>query len=227
MSRVTRIGLLAAMTVVPLTLAAQSGEVRIGGMLLSSRQNVVSGAGLDQASGSISGAEFLVRNEGVGLYGRYLTGKVGELSALGPDGRFRMLDGRLMIGPPVFNLEGGVALRARSGSLAEPRDLLFRAGARSTIWLGPSGFSLTVAASALARSERPENSPNKKLRIVGWEATTAVFYQLPRLPIYAMLGYRYERLRASEEAAAPGREELSAIVLGAGLRHLSFRRATR
>jgi hypothetical protein len=101
---------------------AQTTEQRIGVMLLASRQNVLGTAGLDHSSGTITGAEFLVRNEGAGLYGRYLTGEVGTLSARGPDGHLRMADMRILLGPPVFNIEGGYTIRTRASSLAKPRD---------------------------------------------------------------------------------------------------------
>ena len=202
---------------------SQAFEARIGAMLLASRQNVLGTAGLDHSSGSIAGAEFLVRNDAVGLYGRYLTGEVGNLSARGTDGRLRMADVRVMFGAPIFSVEAGYTLRTRSGSLAKPRDNLIRGGVRSGVWLGPSGFSLSLSASALARADH--NGDSKKVAIVGWEGLSALMYQAPKgMPFYLMLGYRYERLRTEEANPPIQREELSSIVVGAGFRHLGFRK---
>jgi hypothetical protein len=221
----TRFGPLVALTclTVPVNAMAQPSEVYVGALALASRQNVVGPAGLIHSSGTLTGAELMARASGIGLYARYLTGSIGENSFRGPSGSLRMGEARLMIGAPIFSVEGGVALRSRSSTLAEPRDELVRAGARSSIWLGPSGLSLSFAASALGRGDKEGGST--KWGLVGWEAVTAVMYQAPRgLPLYATLGYRYERIRTESGAPPVQREEISAIIIGGGFRYLFWRR---
>lgn len=217
---------LIAMVVVAATPAfafGQASEFRLGVIAMSTRQNVLGSSGLIHNSGTLTGVEFLVRGSGPGLYGRYLTGRVGDNSFRGPDGALRMAEARLMIGGGSFSLEGGVVLRARASSLAKPRDTMVRLGARSSIWLGPSGFSLSFAGGALGRADEAQGG--KKWGLVGWEAMTAILYQAPRnLPVYGMLGYRYERLRSEANAVPVQREELSSIVLGMGVRHVGFGR---
>jgi hypothetical protein len=192
-------------------------------MALSSRQNVVGPNGLIHNSGTLTGAEVLARTSGLGLYARYLTGSIGENSFRGPNGGLRMAEARVMIGAPVFSVEGGFALRARSTSLGKPRDELARVGARSSIWLGPSGLSLSLAGSALGRGDK--EGDHTKWGVVGWEAVTAILYQAPRgLPFYATLGYRYERIRSEAGTPPIQREELSSIVFGIGIRHVKWRK---
>jgi len=213
------IGVLLAVT--PGLAFGQSTEFRFGVIALSTRQNVLGSSGLIHNSGTLTGAEFLVRGSGPGLYGRYLTGGVGENSFRGPSGALRMAEARVMIGSGPFSVEGGVVLRARASSLAKPRDAMIRLGARSSIWLGPSGFSLSLSGGALGRADEAQGG--KKWGLVGWEATTALFYQAPRkLPFYGMLGYRYERIRSEASAPPVSREELSAIVFGVGVRHVGL-----
>lgn len=201
----------------------QPSEQRFGVMALSARQNVVGPSGFSHSSGTLTGAELLVRGDGPGLYVRYLTGTIGESSFRGPSGALRMVDARVMVGTAAFSGEFGFALRARAGSFAKPRDELVRVGARSSIWLGPSGLSLSLSGAALGRGDTVERS--RKWGLVGWEAMSALIYQAPRnLPLYAMLGYRYERIRTESNIPPVGHEELSSIVIGVGVRHVGFRK---
>ncbi len=213
------------------TLGQAQSEVRFGGMMISTRQNVLSSGPIVQASASLTGAEFLAQNQSMGFYARYLTGAIGSVSARSQSGELRMAEGRLMIGAQIFSVEAGFALRARSASLGEPRDKLIRGGARSSIPLGPSGFSVSLSVGAYARSDSvptggTSGSNDKKFGLVGWEAVTAVIYQAPRrLPFYVMLGYRYERLRSEDKYIPIRREELSGIQLGIGIRHVTGKKA--
>lgn len=230
MSALTRSLFLLGCALCPTPGQAQS-EVRIGGMMISTRQNVLGGGPIVQASSSLTGAEFLARNDALGVYARYLTGAIGNVSARSQSGELRMAEAHAILGAPIFSIEGGLALRARSASLGELRDKLLRGGVRSAIPLGPSGLTVTLSVGAYARSDSiptGTGGTNKKLGLVGWEAVSAVIYQAPRrFPFYVILGYRYERVRSEEKYPPIRREELSGIQLGFGLRHVTGKKASK
>jgi len=100
------------------------------------------------AIGSVRRRKILTRGGGRAGDVLYLTGTIGESSFRGPSGALRMVDARVMVGTAAFSGEFGFALRARAGSFAKPRDELVRVGARSSIWLGPSGLSLSLSGAA-------------------------------------------------------------------------------
>jgi hypothetical protein len=208
----------------PATASAQYLETRVGALVIPTRQNLLNAQGLSHNTGTVSGGEFLLRNDAFGLYGKYLTGTVGTASARSDDGRLRLADLRVMIGAPIFSVEGGYGRRARSGSISDGADNLVRFGARSSVDLGPSGLSLSLSANAVGRSDSvPATSgasTSKKFGVVGWEAATAVLYQHHRAPVYIMLGYRYERIRSEKEYAPIRREELGGVQIGIGVRYL-------
>jgi hypothetical protein len=206
---------------------AQASEARFGLIALSNRQNVLGTQGLAQSSASITGIEFLARGDAAGIYGRYLTGTLGNQSFRGADGRLRMGELRFMLGPPLFSVEGGYVLRARAGSLSDNRDKLVRLGIRSSTVFGPTGLSLSLTVGAYVRSDSVLNTttsgttPDKKFGLVGLEASTGVFYQFPRgIPLFVGLGYRYERIRSEQEYIPVTREELSGVLLTAGVRYM-------
>lgn len=233
--RVSRVLLLAAFADAA-ALTAQDNEVRLGLFTTSARRNVLADGVVGKGGGSPKGAEFFLRSTGGGLYLRYLTAEFDARGGVGGAGPLRQADARVLLGPQVFNVEAGYSRRARSSQLKESGDStgedLIRLGGRSTVALGPSGFSIVLAAAAYARSDKKAQADDffTSLRVVGWDAETGVLYQAPRrLPFFALLGYRYERLRGPEvsdlDPNSPGfvvrrREELSGIVLSAGIRHL-------
>jgi hypothetical protein len=200
---------------------AQGSEARVGVGVLSTRQNVFAGQTLSQGSASLTAADFLVRGDLAGLYGRYITGTVGTHSFRGIDGRLRMAELRFMVGPPIFSVEAGLARRARAGSLANTPDKLVRFGVRSSALLGNSGFTVSAGAGAYGRSDSTPSVTKKQFGLVGWEAVTGVFYQIPHgIPLYVSLGYRYERIRSEKDFPSFAKEELSSVQLGAGFRYM-------
>jgi hypothetical protein len=206
--------------------AGAQSEVRLGGQVISARQNLLRPQGILQGTGSLTGIELLAGGSGAGIYARYLTGSVGSASIAGTTGDLRAAEGRLWVGSLVFSIEGGYLFRARAPGLSGPRDNILLGGARSMIALGPSGLSVGLTVTTYVRmdsveSDDPQN-PERKLDLVGWEATTGVFYQAPRgIPLYASLGYRYERLRTPSGTPPVHREELSGLVLSGGFRKVT------
>lgn len=228
MTRAAR-GILVGVTVlaVPCSAASQSTDLRLAGIIMTTRQTVHDGEEVYRASAPLTGAEILLWPGGIGLYGRYLTGTLGDHSARGPDGGLHQAEGRIILGAPVFSVEGGFTRRVRGGRrLSDPGDNLIRAGVRSLLALGPSGLSVSLQAGAYGRNDSVPSTgeARKKLSVVGWEAATGLVYQAPHgLPFFVTVGYRFERIRSEADYLPVHREELSGLVFSAGLRHLGRR----
>jgi hypothetical protein len=224
-----RAALCLGLLVVPVGALAQTSDFRLAGLIMPTRQNLFTGQETYSTSAVLTGVEGQLWSGGIGLYGRYLSGTLGDRSARGPDGQLRMAEGRLLLGAPLFSIEAGYARRVRGGGLGDAGDNLFRVGLRSVVALGPGGFSLTFHAGAYGRSDSvrgnaPASSLRKELGVVGWEAGTGLIYQAPSgLPLYLMAGYRFERVRSELGFPPIQREELSGLVLGGGLRYLGRR----
>jgi hypothetical protein len=87
-------------------------------------------------------------------------------------------------------------------------------------------LALNLALGAYGRWDSLPDAVNpsrtardKQFGLVGWDALSSVIYQPPaRVPVYVMLGYRYERIESEEGYPPIRREELSGVVLSFGLR---------
>lgn len=204
---------------------AQKSEFRLGGMFLGTKLNAV-GVGPTGISSTVTGVEAMAQGDGMGLYGRYLSGDFSS-SAGAAAGQVRSMEVRLMIGPPVFSVQAGYVRRDRTNPLSSQTDNLLLAGGRSSVRFGPSGLTLNLSLGAYVRSDSvPEpgsSSPGTKVGVVGWEAMSGVVYQMPRgIPFYFQLGYRFERMRSEAGYPPVRKEELTSLVFGVGLRHLKF-----
>ena len=229
MNRVTLASALALTITTAAT--AQNFEIRVGGLAMNTRRHIEIGSGnIAQNSGTVTGAEFMLRGLGAGLSAHYAQGTFRPAASVTGYSDFRAADVRLLLGPRPFTVELGYARRALSSKLLDdPGEYLATVGVRSQIDLGPAGFSIMVAGTVLGRIAADTAStgslatPSKKVGIGGLAAETGVLYQAPRhLPLFGFLGYRYERFKTRVTAASnPGRrEEMGGVVLEFGLRYI-------
>lgn len=157
----------------------------------------------NMATGTMRGIEgsVLATNSGIGVFGRYLSG-----SLAGPKQRM-ISEGGFMVGDKTFRIEMGYSER-----LFIPADstiAFVRGGFNAITFLGTSGVAVRLRGGYLASLDRfksDRKGPD------GWEGETSVSYTWDRVPIFAQIGYRINRMRGELVD-----EEMSALTLGAGL----------
>ncbi len=155
------------------------------------------------ATGTMKGIEgsVLATSSGIGAFGRYLSG-----SLAGPKQRM-IAEGGFMVGDKTFRIEMGYSERL---FLAADSTVAFlRGGFNTTTYLGTSGVAVRFRAAYLASLDRfkeDRKGPD------GWEGETSISYTWDRVPVFAQLGYRINRMRGELVD-----EEMSALTLGAGL----------
>jgi hypothetical protein len=166
-----------------------------------------------QVSENLKGGELLWRGKGAGIFLRAYSGSYAPtLSDL------LELDARLLVGPRPFTMEFGYGQRGPDFSFPADSGLRYgRGGVRSTWVLGTSGFQTSFGGGVYIS---PDSSDSDKLKVSGWDAETSVVYQVPRgIPLYALLGFRFERISS---AFGEGKgEEISGVLIGVGLRFAS------
>jgi hypothetical protein len=210
------------------SVAAQENELRLGAMSIGTRRNImVDSQSFARTNGTQTGAEFVFRGRGVGLAFRYAKGNYSPGVSISGYRNLAVAEGRLLMGPRPFTVELGYSRRSRETALfGDEGDHLVLGGARSHIDLGPSGFAVVVAGGAMVRvaSDTVDAvTSSTKVGVAGWTLETGLLYQAPRnLPFFGLIGYRFERFKTGVRSGGLGgiREELSGIVLQAGIRWL-------
>lgn len=195
------------------------GEARLGLVASSAqRTSVAGGATAPTGSGTISGVELHVRASNIGIYVRSLSGDFNQ-SAQVAGKSYSLQDARLMIGSSGLSIEGGV-LRRLASSDADPlttkKQLLYRAGARSQWGIGGSRLMVTLAAGG--RFANVKTGSSKAMKFLGFDAEGSLLGQAPKnLPLYAIIGWRYERFD-DPWGASLRVEEQAGPFLGIGIR---------
>lgn len=199
-------------------LAAQhGGELRLGGVSMSTDRNAVEGAGVSRASGTLSGGELLARTDAVGLYVRLFQGDFAASQGATAQGRLLIGDARLLLGTRKLGLDLGYSRRAQGTQFSRGDLELARAGLRTNIRLGSSGLFAMLSAGGFV-SINFDKGVNDNVRFIGGDAETQLMYALPHgLPLYVALGYRFERLDNGGNTFTDP-EELSGVILMGGLR---------
>lgn len=200
----------------PLALSAQAraASVRLGGVGLIGTRNAAVGTTAGSANGLMGGVEFLARNRFAGLTVRTIDGTFTASSgAKEGTGQITVGDVRLILGPRIFSLEGGAGRRAFSDKIATRVFNYGTAGARITLPLGGSGYEAQLGGAAYLGGKVLNDSSNV---LTGFHGQTALYYAIPRLPMYVMAGYRFERVTISSGLRVLP-EEVSGVVLGMGL----------
>lgn len=222
-----RLRSLLLLSCIPSILVAQGGEYRLGLSLASTRRNMMPNPGsLGRGSATMKGVDLVLRSDLAGLFANYTSAEFGSSAGTGADGPVKSAVVGVGIGPRIWTIEGSFYRRSRGSTLSDGAENMWTLGAHSTIDLGPSGFTASLAARAIARNDSisggSTNTLDHEFRIVGWLAETEVLYQAPsRIPLFVSLGYRFERVASNRNVVPMRREELSGIVFRLGVRHLS------
>ena len=171
------------------------GEARIGLVIsTSNRVSVFAGAAAPQGTGTVSGAELYARASNVGIYVRSLSGAFTQ-SAQAAGKSFTLQEARLMIGSPMLSIEGGALRRTATSDVSvgtSTKQTVWRAGARSQWGIGGSRLQVTLAAGG--RFANIKGPTTKALKFLGYDAEATLLAQAPKkLPMYAAIGWRYER----------------------------------
>jgi hypothetical protein len=171
-----------------------------GGHRNASIDDIASG----QLKTSIKGIEAYLspRTSGVGIGGRWLSGDFG-------DDEFKIKEGRLLLGENWFRIEAGYGERSLIGTDSTAR--FTRVGIQSIVQIGGVGVSLKVSGSIYLRGDFSGSKP-KPDDPSGWEGETGIYYNTPRVPLFAKLGYRTEYFERGPRA-----EHLSELVFGTGI----------
>ena len=154
------------------------------------------------ATGTLKGVEMSVLGQsGIGLFGRYLSGNLS-----GPS-KPTVAEGGLIMGDKTFRIEVGYSDRL---FIPDDSTIAFaRGGFNLTTFLGTSGVAVRFRAGYYAAIERFRGmtaAPD------GWQGESSVSYTWDRVPVFAELGYRIDRLRTERTD-----EEWSALTLGVGI----------
>lgn len=198
-------------------------ELRIGlSSLVAMRSSVLGVDASTPTTASISGVELFAKTQGIGLYARSLSGTFATGSAE-IAGAFVLQEARVVIGEPVMSVEAGVIRRTTSGADTPHEQTFWRGGLRSMWDIGSSGVQVTLNAGV--RIGHAPDGTSSSTKVLGADGEAIVIYQAPRgLPLYALLGWHYERFddawsaEARTGAMLARTEELTGPLLGIGFR---------
>lgn len=211
------LGSFLASLLAPSALVGQSPSVELllGGITMPSKRNAAFLGSVGTASGSMSGGEFVIRGKPIGLAARYLTGDFAADSGTQAAGKIELIEARLVLGPRAFGLEGGGVRRTLTTSVGTATWYYVRAGIRSQIAIGASGFHATFAGAYYPFVKRDGVT---KAGGKGYEAETALMYARKGIPVYIQLGYRFQSLDPDNGSGSVEPDEISGVVISAGLR---------
>lgn len=195
-----------AIAVTAATAGAQ-GELRVTGLASPAVRNSAVGAATSELSGSGSTVEVLARGRYVGVHVRVFGADLADGIALAN------ADLRGVFGPQAFSVEVGLTRRAIAGPFGTSQFSYARIGGRSTIPLGSSGLRAMLGVWSLQGAALPSWVRSTR----GFEGETGLLYQLPRLPVFAQIGYRRERFDVSISPSGEAPEEAGVLNLGMGL----------
>jgi hypothetical protein len=195
------------------TLSTQSGlEIRAGFIGQLSHRNAELEQQLGTGSGTLIGFEGQARWRMIGGWVRGFGGRFSADSSTEAAGTIRRLDLNVTAGPTVLAADVGYALRSYSGAFGTRRWSFVRVGGHSNLPLGATDLRASVLAAIYVGVSGSDDSGGGS----GGEAETRLTYAPDRLPLYASLGYRFERFTVSDESEIRA-EELSGIVFTIGV----------
>ena len=189
-------------------------EFRIGGFMVQGERNSDFYNSVSSSPGSIKGVEVLLRSSGIGLYARSLSGEF--------DGPIVIsADARVLLFPPVFTIFAGVGKRGISGVKDKVFDFVI-GGVSSTVNIGGSGLRTHISAGMMIGKDKQASSANAP-KGTGIEAEAAIFYRVPRVPLFFTVGYRTETFTSKTPTVGPppgtieAPEEVRGLRFGAGI----------
>jgi hypothetical protein len=183
---------------------------RVGGFTGTAERNYVFNQNVQAGSGSLKGVEVLLRNSGVGISARSMSGTFTNTvgGAAQPD--VIGADANLLLGPPAFTVSVGGAKRALSSTLGTRVYTFGRAGLQLSYLIGGSGVRAQVGAWGYV----PMSSDSTMK--IGGEGEGSIIYTPPRVPIYFQFGYRTE-VFTSKTKTTQTPEEVRGLRIGGGI----------
>jgi hypothetical protein len=190
-------------------------EIRAEAFFISGERDFAFRGSVSSSTGSVKGFDGIIRNNTVGVTGRYMEGSF----AGQPD--LASLDANLIFLPPRLSLMAGFAIRALQSPIQTQRYDFLRLGVSSINHIGGTGLSTQVSgayykplgtadAGALASSTTSMSGGMELEGSVLWQPATAKFY--------IQLGYRTEVLNTKTGTTTENAEQVRGIRLGAGIR---------
>lgn len=154
---------------------------------------------------SLKGFEAMISpaREAVGIGGRVMDGSFGGQ-------KFSLKEGRIFVGESWFHVEAAYGERSVYGT--DSTAVFSKAGLRSIVQIGGSGFSLSASGSKYFQGDFSKKNAGSDDKPAGWEGETSLFYTAPKFPVFVQLGYRTEYFSFGKRE-----EHQSGIIFGAGL----------
>lgn len=191
-------------------------EFRVGGFMLNGERSYdfTDGGstldGVNSNTGTIRGVEVLLRAPAIGLYFRSLSGTFTDQPQV------ISADARLLLFPPVFTIFGGVGKRALSTELATPVYDVIVGGVSSTVNIGGTGLRTHISGAVLVAKGQPTATGGESPKGSGLEGEAAIYYRIPAVPLYVMVGYRTE-VFSTKTGTLETPEEVRGIRVGGGI----------
>jgi len=198
---------------------ASKAEFRVGGFMVSGERSYDFANKVNTATGQIRGLEVLLRGSGAGLYFRSLSGTFGTKASTtnGLQPQIISADARILFFPPVFTLFGGLGKRCLCSDLANKVYDVLMGGVSSTVNIGGSGLRTHISGAFLvAKGKSFSTASTIKKPSTGLEGEAAIFYRLPRVPLFLTLGYRTE-VFTGNTATTTSPEEVRGVRIGGGI----------
>ena len=196
---------------VPVRARAQGLGVQANGVAVLAKRNAALGGAAGSGTATMTGFEFGFHAGWFGLRAQVLDGKFPGQSAV-PSTEITSGEARISLGARAFSVEGGYGRRAFTGQLGSQQYAYGLAGARSTLDIGGTGISATLAGALYVNAGSVAGS-----KVTGAEGETALTWSPRHVPIFVTVGYRYEQFTVGT-SAGDRPDEISGVVLSAGLR---------
>lgn len=181
---------------------------RVGGFTGTAQRNYVFNQNVQAGSGSLKGVEVLLRNSGVGISARSMSGSFTTTASGATEPDVIGADVDLLLGPPAFTFSVGGAKRALSSTLATQIHTFGRVGVQLSYLIGGTGVRAQVGAWGYV----PTDSTMK----IGGEGQGSIIYTPPGVPIYFQFGYRTE-VFTSKTKTTQMPEEVRGLRIGGGI----------
>lgn len=188
-------------------------EFRVGGFMLSGERSYDFADSVRKATGSTKGVEIVMRAPAIGLQIRSLSGTYGKQPQV------ISADARLLLFPPSFTIFGGVGKRALSSDLNTRVFNMVQVGVSSTVSIGGTGLRTHVSGAVLIGKDAESTATGAaalKETSKGMEGEAAIFYRLPRIPLFLTVGYRTE-IFTGKSGSVEAPEEVRGLRIGGGI----------
>ncbi|HYC49920.1 MAG TPA: hypothetical protein VEB19_02305 [Gemmatimonadaceae bacterium] len=163
---------------------SNEAEFRVSGFMITGDRALEFANNVSTTTGSIRGADLLLRASGAGISLRVLSGEFGRQPHI------TSADARVYLLPKEFSIFIGAARRALWSDLNPDAPATFdvgMGGISSTLNIGASGIRTNLTAAYYFPA-----GPSKERVKDGMEGEASVMYVFPVVPFFVQAGYRTE-----------------------------------